>query len=301
VEDMIKRSFSEFNSQKLLPEQQQLLMKAEKRLKSLEKISCIYEEPDIENYHRLVKEAKNYEAKMTDFITHSQKGQSALASGRVILMNTNEYNNCLAVVTKPSSLTQTAIQALVIYDKNKTPRNIRLNTQLQVTKGKDYKLIQINPEDVYKITKEKLKVETDKLFNDGYVSSLAQQLIRITEEMPMGPAELDPIKELKINDLDFGESLMRRNNVLDKMTKSKCHQCPKLVEQFSLMDTHSTLKEKVTGLKFALSDENLFLMPEFQQRLVVLERLKYIDVDKTVLLKGRVAREVDKQTIFTIF
>ncbi len=44
--------------------------------------------------------------------------------------------------------------------------------------------------------------------------------------------------------------------------------------------------------RFALSDENLQLMPEFQQRLTVMQKLNYIDQDNTVLLKGRVAREV---------
>lgn len=58
------------------------------------------------------------------------------------------------------------------------------------------------------------------------------------------------------------------------------------------MDKHAKLKKSVNALKFALSDENLLLMPEFQTRLGVLEKLHYIDSDKTVLLKGRVAREV---------
>jgi superfamily II RNA helicase len=35
VEDMIKRSFSEFASQRLLPEQQKMLQKVENKLKSL--------------------------------------------------------------------------------------------------------------------------------------------------------------------------------------------------------------------------------------------------------------------------
>jgi antiviral helicase SKI2 len=35
VEDMIKRSFSEFSSQRLLPEQQKMLQKVETKLRSL--------------------------------------------------------------------------------------------------------------------------------------------------------------------------------------------------------------------------------------------------------------------------
>jgi antiviral helicase SKI2 len=58
------------------------------------------------------------------------------------------------------------------------------------------------------------------------------------------------------------------------------------------MDQYSQLEKKITGLQFALSEENLQLMPEFQQRLEVMKRLQYIDDDNAVLIKGRVAREV---------
>ncbi len=58
------------------------------------------------------------------------------------------------------------------------------------------------------------------------------------------------------------------------------------------MDKYAQIKNKANSLRFALSDDNLQLMPEFQQRLIVLQKLNYIDADNTVLLKGRVAREV---------
>jgi antiviral helicase SKI2 len=63
------------------------------------------------------------------------------------------------------------------------------------------------------------------------------------------------------------------------------------------MSQYAQIKNKMNSLRFALSDENLQLMPEFQQRLQVLQTLNYIDADKTVLIKGRVAREVCDFTI----
>jgi antiviral helicase SKI2 len=41
-----------------------------------------------------------------------------------------------------------------------------------------------------------------------------------------------------------------------------------------------------------LSDDSLLLMPEVEMRINVLQRLNYIDRDRIVQLKGRVAREV---------
>lgn len=45
-------------------------------------------------------------------------------------------------------------------------------------------------------------------------------------------------------------------------------------------------------LKLAISDQNLELLPDYEQRVQVLKELKFIDENATVLLKGRVACEV---------
>lgn len=42
----------------------------------------------------------------------------------------------------------------------------------------------------------------------------------------------------------------------------------------------------------ALSEQNLELLPDYEQRIEVLKELQFIDDNSTVLLKGRVACEV---------
>ena len=49
---------------------------------------------------------------------------------------------------------------------------------------------------------------------------------------------------------------------------------------------------KVQQLRYDLSDENMFLIQEFQRRMAVLKRLNYIDASNAVQVKGKVAREV---------
>lgn len=52
-----------------------------------------------------------------------------------------------------------------------------------------------------------------------------------------------------------------------------------------------TLKQ-AHSLRLAISDQNLELLPDYEQRVAVLQDLQFIDVGSTVLLKGRVACEV---------
>jgi hypothetical protein len=50
------------------------------------------------------------------------------------------------------------------------------------------------------------------------------------------------------------------------MKQSKCHTCPKLKEQYVAMEQRQKLVDEISELRRNLSNENLQLMPEFQQR-----------------------------------
>lgn len=58
------------------------------------------------------------------------------------------------------------------------------------------------------------------------------------------------------------------------------------------MHRERELGAKLDELKLLISDQNLELLPEYEQRLHVLKLLKYTDENGTVQLKGRVACEV---------
>ena len=64
------------------------------------------------------------------------------------------------------------------------------------------------------------------------------------------------------------------------------------LRQYSRVHEQKLLQAEVEMLKFALSDQNLELLPDYEQRIAVLKDLKFIDENSTVLLKGRVACEV---------
>lgn len=62
--------------------------------------------------------------------------------------------------------------------------------------------------------------------------------------------------------------------------------------QYLILHGEKFLKENIENLKRAISDQNLELIPDYEQRIEVLRELKFIDDNSTVLLKGRVACEV---------
>lgn len=62
--------------------------------------------------------------------------------------------------------------------------------------------------------------------------------------------------------------------------------------QYAVIHGEKVLRANITDLKLAISEQNLELIPDYEQRIEVLKDLKFIDENSTVLLKGRVACEV---------
>ena len=52
------------------------------------------------------------------------------------------------------------------------------------------------------------------------------------------------------------------------------------------------IRQKIEELRSMMSDQNLELLPDYEQRIAVLKELGFIDDNCNVLLKGRVACEV---------
>jgi antiviral helicase SKI2 len=109
--------------------------------------------------------------------------------------------------------------------------------------------------------------------------------------------------------LEFQEGLRERNASLQKISSAACTLCAEFDEhvstkrrmsksallipiKYSIIHSSKVLKAKIAELKLAISDQNLDLIPDYEQRIEVLQDLKFIDENSTVLLKGRVACEV---------
>lgn len=52
------------------------------------------------------------------------------------------------------------------------------------------------------------------------------------------------------------------------------------------------VKENISQLKQLMSDQNLQLLPDYEQRVLVLKELGFVDEQSRVQLKGKVACEV---------
>lgn len=65
-----------------------------------------------------------------------------------------------------------------------------------------------------------------------------------------------------------------------------------LTDQFSMEHDQWVIKENILAIRQLMSDQNLQLLPDYEQRIQVLRELGFIDEGSRVELKGKVACEV---------
>lgn len=121
------------------------------------------------------------------------------------------------------------------------------------------------------------------------------------EEADLG----EPVRRLppslqvgKLTYFDAQYSILHSERVLEDKIASYAVRCP-TTRRACVADVLPPPR-----LRMALSDQNLELLPDYEQRIAVLKELQFIDDNSTVQLKGRVACEVrifvqSPQTLFS--
>uniref|UniRef100_A0A672ZBY9 SKI2 homolog, superkiller viralicidic activity 2-like n=1 Tax=Sphaeramia orbicularis TaxID=375764 RepID=A0A672ZBY9_9TELE len=164
-------------------------------------------------------------------------------------------------------------------------------------------------QDITAITVKTLKVIPDRII-DNYnkrqqprfrhdppgqaISTATQELLRLAEANPSGIATLDPVNDLQLKSVDVVEGSMRLRVLQDSLREFNCIHSPTF---FARVKERMSLQEELDMLLFLVSDQSLSLLPEYHQRIKVLQSLQYIDSSGAVQLKGRVACQISSHEL----
>ncbi|KAL3871690.1 hypothetical protein ACJMK2_039674 [Sinanodonta woodiana] len=329
VEDMIKRSFSEYHNQKDISKHKQALDELQIKLKDMQNIECYMCAIDLEAYWEACRDYKSLKEHLQSVVITHPAALKALSPGRVVVVNTDYHRNALGVVLKffLGLKNEKLFTCLVICDKNITE-----NTKEKVDEDKGkinfssdvqpmtnvglfipespcwHDVVDLSGEQISVITTKTLKIEVDKIINDfkkrsqprfkddppgKAISQTTQELLRLAEGNPKGLEEFD----LNLRDIELVEQFRSLQFLRDKSDTYQCIHCPTFTEHFKQINRNMRLKEEYKRLKFLLSDESLILLPEYQQRIQVLKNVGYCDDNNTVQLKGRVACEISNHEL----
>ncbi|CAN8062450.1 unnamed protein product [Agarophyton chilense] len=133
----------------------------------------------------------------------------------------------------------------------------------------------------------------------GALSSAAEKLRSYVND-EANSKEMDsvhPRRDLGLQNIDIEDVWEERRNMMQHMNGmvvklQEMGMSSEIGSSFEKLSRQMRLESKLEKLRIGTSDESLMLMPDYQQRVEVLQRLGYID-GTSVRLKGRAACEVN--------
>ncbi|KAJ1981036.1 Antiviral helicase ski2 [Dimargaris xerosporica] len=131
--------------------------------------------------------------------------------------------------------------------------------------------------------------DTQGMINNCHAA--VTELQALLTHPPQGWQEVDWSSKIKA--LDVQVLYQHLQDVEPTLSQFECLTCPHLVLHYQRVNYQHQLEAMLQRLRHAMSDHNLYLLPDYEQRLDVLQTLRCIDTQGTVQLKGRVACEVN--------
>lgn len=93
--------------------------------------------------------------------------------------------------------------------------------------------------------------------------------------------------------LSLHEELNKKVDIVEQIKEQAVILEDGFDRTFTHLKKQDELRAQIEDLQLLISDENLELLPDYEQRLEVLHELNFIDDNNNVMLKGRVACEVN--------
>ncbi|XP_051949241.1 helicase SKI2W [Xyrauchen texanus] len=321
VTDMMRRSFSESHRDTQAHEKR--ISELKSTLSSLPPLDTEGQLSDLLSYYHTITELRITTEILQRAVLESMNGLKALSVGRVVIVNNVQHHNALGVILQVSNdAVNRMFTALIICEKgNEELGADRSNKYLPpiysatlfIPEGPCSHTVQkLKLQDISAITAKTLKVIPERII-DNYnkrqqprfrldppgqaISTATQELLRLAEANPGGIATLDPVNDLHLKGVDVVEGVIRQRVLQDCLKDFHCIHSPTFTEQFARIQERMSVQEELDKLLFLVSDQSLTLLPEYHQRIKVLEALQYVDSTGAVQLKGRVACQISSHEL----
>ncbi|KAA1471410.1 antiviral helicase [Dentipellis sp. KUC8613] len=310
VEEMIKRSFSENASQRLLPDQQKKVIEGEKTLSALPKLECDVCLEDIHRYYNASAAAVELNQQILVMASSHPQGIKSFSSGRIVVLRDSHFRCNAAILLKLAPAP--AVEKIKYYfvlalvdqatkdDKRSLdpqaipPRWPPLPQAISVAGGV-YELTAVPVTSISLVTSNVMKVDVDAIVERHKIPPMKEaiaSLSTIVNEWTIA-GTVPEVDWSRMRFLEFQELLRSRNQSAACLNNSACTLCENFDHHYTILHAEEVLRANIANLKMAISDQNLELIPDYEQRIDVLKELKFIDQNSTVQLKGRVACEIN--------
>jgi antiviral helicase SKI2 len=269
VEDMMKRSFSEFHSQRDAGKRKEALEVLTDQVNNMQEVVDFT--GDLHTYYVACNEYFKLREYIQRVLLSHPLALKALSPGRVIVLNNDDYRNAAALVLKAEAGgKEKSFSVLVLTGEkdeeerdNLMPRPVDLRL-FRPMGACGQTVVTVKGEDISSITNKMCRISADKIIDDHkkrqiprfrsvdaslymcWIISLpcffrndppsqstttaAQELLRIVESNSEGLQSLDPINDLHIRDVDLVQDFQRLKFLESSFQNYECMHEPNFTE-----------------------------------------------------------------------
>ncbi|KAF2097937.1 antiviral helicase [Rhizodiscina lignyota] len=307
IEEMIKRSFSENAAQALLPEHEKQVKLSEADLERFKRGPCDICDIDLDQAHQACMDYLRLTADLHIAALSNPVGRRMFCPNRIIVYKRDGIRSMGMLIqegvagTRPGA--DPSVPVIEISrNKKREPSDAmpylasyaRWFASLPKTlKDLKYSIAVVPVRDIECLTRTVIKVDSPlkTLHNKELGKKIAEN-----DFIPMlkswNYSDWEELDWKKIKDMAFRNVLDARSKAAEQAEKGKCLSCPEFPQHYTMQHDEWLIKENITQLRQLMSDQNLQLLPDYEQRIQVLKRLGFIDENSRVELKGKVACEV---------
>ncbi|KAL8790464.1 MAG: hypothetical protein Q9213_000616 [Squamulea squamosa] len=308
IEEMIKRSFSENATQALLPQHEKHVKLSQGDLAKIKREQCDVCDVDLVQCHE---NAIAFQSATIDLHLKSVSspiGRRMISSKRLIVFRKDDIHTVGILLRDNISLGPApTIEVLSLSRWNPNqgasdllpylPKFRRFFTSLPSRLAEmDIRVLKVALNDIECFTKTVLNLDgllKHRAEEENEAEIEIQRLCDSWESTVWDELDWNRLRDLNVRDI-----LEARRQRLTEAEAVQCIECPQFVRHVCFVLTAKRfhrewlIKENINELKQRMSDQNLQLLPDYEQRVEVLKNLGFIDTSSRVQLKGKVACEI---------
>lgn len=303
VEDMIKHSFSENSTQTLLPEQKNKVEQLTEQLSAVVIDDC----PDMKEYEEAFALLADYQEVYGQIVAEVEKltlsRHSLFKLGKLMcfvddddvlrlgfLLKSDTANNKMIFLTfnHGKAYEELSKECRLPYLPN---RMFLQKTMEHIYYCGDLRVTSVPYEKIQFVSRYTTKVAIKGILNNE--DAAVKEAVDLFKMMVKFQYRLEEVQFQQAVQLSLHELLAKKDEIVRKFNDSTVFTRPDFKRIYAQLQRREGIKKHIESLNRLISDENLELLPDYEQRLQVLEVLGFIDEHQNVVLKGRVACEIN--------
>ncbi|KAK0612592.1 Skiv2l protein-like protein [Bombardia bombarda] len=307
IEEMIKRSFSEHATQQLLPEHEKAVKVSEADLAKVKRDPCPICDAHMDECHQAGEDYKSLTEDLHKAMLAIPVGRKMFGSGRLIVWMKDGVRTPGILLSEGASAKSSATNPTVHVLEIKTNREIRNDTDLlpfvpafrklftplpQAKKHISTKTLHVPLCDVVCLTNHITKGVMPEIFGGEKYTKAKDRLHQLCKSWT---ADVwDELDLGRIKSLSVHEIVAKRREAEAKISSSPAvADCSQFLKHYAMCHDQWLIKTQIAQLRATLSNQNLQLLPDYEQRILVLKALSFVDeTSSRIMLKGKVACEI---------